>query len=93
MIEVTERARQELKKALDAQGQQEESTSGLRLALVGPDEFGLGVDVEKEGDKVVEHEGSKVLLVENALAEQLEGITIDVHESEAGPKLVMAKTE
>ncbi len=92
MVEVTERAREELKKALDAQVQADQPSTGLRLALVGPDEFGLGVDQEQEGDQVVEHEGAKVLIVETALAEKLDGITIDVHESEAGPKLVMSKT-
>ncbi len=91
MVEVTERAREELKKALDAQSDQ--PGNGLRLALVGPDEFGLGVDEEKEGDHVVQHEGAKVLIVENALAEKLDGITIDVHDSEAGPRLVMARSQ
>lgn len=91
MVEVTERAREELKKALDSQVV--DSGNGLRLALVGPDEFGLGVDEEKEGDQVVEHEGSKVLLVEGPLSDALDGITIDVHDSEAGPRLVMAKTQ
>ena len=91
MVEVTERAREELKKALDAQAV--EPDNGLRLALMGPDEFGLGVDKEKEGDQIVEHEGSKVLMVESKLADALDGITIDVHDSEAGPRLVMSKPQ
>jgi Fe-S cluster assembly iron-binding protein IscA len=91
MVEVTERAREELKKTLDAQSPQPQH--GLRLALVGPDEFGLGVDSEKDGDQVVQHEGSKVLMVQGALSQQLDGVTIDIHETEAGPRLVMAMTQ
>lgn len=91
MIEVTERAREELKKALEAQPT--EAGNGLRLSIVGPDEFGLGVDEEREGDAVIEHDGSKVLIVESALAEMLTDVTIDVHDSEAGPRLVMAKPQ
>ena len=91
MVEVTERAREELKKALDSQSDLPDS--GLRLAVIGPDEFGLGVDQEKEGDQVVEYQGAKVLIVEGELADKLDGITIDVHESESGPRLVMAKTQ
>jgi Fe-S cluster assembly iron-binding protein IscA len=93
MVEVTERAREELKKALDAQSQSEIADAGLRLALVGPDEFGLGVDTEKQGDEVVEHAGAKVLMIEGPLAEQLSGVTIDVHETEMGPRLVMSKSQ
>lgn len=91
MVVVTERAREELKRALDAQSV--EPKDGLRLSLVGPDEFGLGVDEEREGDAVIEHDGAKVLMVESALAEMLNDVTIDVHDSETGPRMVMAKTQ
>ena len=91
MVEVTERAREELKKALDAQSAG--PASGLRLALIGPGEFGLGIDKEQPGDQVVQHEGANVLLVEGALAEQLEGASIDIQESEEGPRLVMSMTQ
>jgi hypothetical protein len=40
-------------------------------------------------DQVVEHEGSKVLLVTKELAVSLQGITMDVQETSGGPKLVL----
>jgi len=45
------------------------------------------VDTETLGDQVVEHEGSKVLIVERELADQLEGVTVDVEDTPEGPRL------
>ena len=41
---------------------------------------------------MVEHDGSKVLLVENELAVNLEGITLDVEDSPEGCKLVIKQS-
>ena len=90
MIAVTERARQELKKILSVNVDDPEV--GLRLTAAGAGHFGLSADAEISGDQVVEHEGSKVLLVEQELADQLEGITLDVEDTPEGPKLAMFKS-
>ncbi len=46
--------------------------------------------MEKQGDQAVEHEDSKVLLVEKDLADTLQGITIDVEDTPEGAKLVVS---
>ena len=90
MITVTERAKEHLKQALDANCDQDaEEPQGLRLGMLGQGQFGLGIDTEREGDEVVEHDGSKVLLVESELAGQLQGITIDVQPTDDGEQLVI----
>ena len=48
-------------------------------------------DDEQEGDQVVEHEGSKILLVRAELTTQLEGVTIDCQDTPEGPQLVLSK--
>ena len=63
----------------------------MRLSASGQDKFGLGIDVEKPGDQVVKHKGSKVLLVEQGLAASLEGQTLDFTGTAEGPKFVFIK--
>ena len=87
MIEVSERAKQELKKIL--MDHVDNPQAGLRLTASEPGQFGLGLDVEMPGDQVVEHEGSKVLLVTKELAASLQGIQMDVQETPQGPKIVL----
>lgn len=87
MIEVSERAKQELKRIL--MDHVDNPQAGLRLTASEPSQFGLGLDVEMPDDQVVEHEGSKVLLVTKELAVSLQGITMDVQETSGGPKLVL----
>jgi len=88
MLEVSERAREELKKALDSNTSDPEQ--GLRLTITGPDQLGLGVDVERPGDEIYEHDGSKVLMVDENISKMVTGMSLDVHETEEGPRLMMA---
>ena len=88
MIEVTERARQELKRILTANTDEPEAC--LRLTANDQDQLGLAIDMERQGDQVVEHEDSKVLLVEKDLADTLQGITIDVEDTPEGARLVIS---
>ncbi|MFO8144058.1 MAG: hypothetical protein R6T78_05255 [Dehalococcoidales bacterium] len=87
MITVTDKAKQELKKTLsdnvDTPG------AGLRLVAREGGQLGLGVDIEKADDEVVEFEGSKVLIVEKNLADTLNKITLDVEDTKEGNKLVL----
>ena len=87
MIGVTDRAKQELKNILDDNTDDQES--GLRLVTNEQGQIGIAIDKERPGDNVVEHNGSKVLLVEEALASQLVGITIDIENAPEGPRLAI----
>ena len=88
MIGATELAKQELKRILNANTDKAEAC--LRLTANDQGQLGLAIDVEKEGDQAVEHEGSKLLLVEKDLADTLQGITIDVEETAEGARLVIS---
>ena len=90
MVTVTESAKEELKNTL-SEADISEPNMGLRLAQTAPEEFGLMLDEEQEGDQVVEHEGSKVLLVGADLMELLEGFTIDCQNTPEGQRLTISK--
>ena len=87
MINITEKAKKELKVLLVASV----DWPGARLRLLdrGQGKLGLGIDVEKPDDVVVEHEGIKLLVVEPRLASNLENITLDVDDTPNGPELVI----
>ena len=90
MLEVTERAKQELKKILT--DNIDNPQAGLRLSTATPGGYGLSPDMEAPGDYVVEHEGLRVLLVEEGLASNLEGVTLDVQDTPEGPRLAVYTT-
>jgi len=89
MLTVTDSAKQLLKETLSAHTDDPEI--GLRLELKPPGQLGIVLDREAEGDQVVEHEGTKVLLVAPELAPAVDGITLDVQDTADGPKLVVSK--
>lgn len=62
----------------------------MRLTADEQAQLRLAIDVERDGDQVVEHEDSKVLIVEKDLADILQGITIDIEETSEGARLVIA---
>jgi len=89
MIDVTERARQELKRLLFAKVDMPQAR--LRLIPDGQGELGLGIDIESPGDEIVEYKGSRVLVVEHGLADSLKGVILDVDDTPQGPQLVIAE--
>ncbi|MBL7124871.1 MAG: hypothetical protein ISS51_02095 [Dehalococcoidales bacterium] len=89
MLTVTESAKQLLKETLTAHS--DDPKVALRLTFNPPGEFGIALDREAEGDQVVEHEDTKVLLVASELAPVAEGVTLDVQDTADGPKLVLLK--
>jgi len=91
LLTVTNGAKQLLLEALLANTDDPEV--GLRLALGPGGQLALVLDKEAEGDQVVEHEGSKVLLVGAELAFVVDGVTIDVRDTEDGPRLVVLRPE
>jgi len=74
MIGVTERAKEELKKIIDKKV--DYPGAGLRLTASGRGNFGLKIDAEASGDRVVKHEGLTVLLVEGRLDNGLKEHTL-----------------
>ncbi len=89
MIHVTERARQELKRILAEKVEWPEAR--LRLMDRGQGKLGVGIDVEAPGDRVIEYEGTKVLIVEPELATNLKGVTLDVDDTPDGVELVLSE--
>ena len=89
MVNVTERAKQELKKLLAQKVDWPEAR--LRLMDRGKGIIGLGIDVEEPGDQIVEFEDKKVLICEHGLAMRLKGITIDVDDTPEGTKLIICE--
>jgi len=89
MVTVTESAKGLLKEILTAHSDDPEM--GVRLAPDSQGQLGLVLGKEDLGDQVVEHQGSKVLLVASELAPALEEVTLDVEDTAEGPKLVVQK--
>jgi Fe-S cluster assembly iron-binding protein IscA len=90
MIAVTDRAKQELQKIRSDKVDNPQAV----LRLVNSEQgLGLGVDIEMPGDKVVEHDGDKVLVVEEKLAGLLEGVTLDVEETAEGLQLTVFRAK
>jgi Fe-S cluster assembly iron-binding protein IscA len=90
MANVTEGAKQELGRIL-ASAKADDSEVCLRLVMGAGGQLSLVLDRETEGDQVVEHEESKVLLIGQELAMPLESVTIDCQETAEGPRLVISK--
>ena len=93
MLTVTERAKETLAR-LKRQSQIEDDDVGLRLSLAaslepGQGQFGLRADREALGDQVVEYGGTKVLLVEEELADALSDATIDAEPTERIDDLII----
>ena len=87
MINVTVRAKRELKKLLSQKA--DWSYARLRLMDRGKGILGLGIDIELPGDQVVEYQGVKVLNVSPELAKKVDGITIDVDNTLDGLEIVV----
>ena len=63
----------------------------LRLVWDSIGSFTLALDVQREGDEVVSHQGAPVLFVESPLPEGLQGNTLDVDESLEVPKIMLSR--
>ena len=87
MINVTKRAKQELRRLLSENVDWPEAR--LRIMDRGQGIIGLGIDVEAPGDLIVECEGERVLICEPVLATSLKGITLDVDDTPKGTELVI----
>ena len=92
MLEVTEYAREKLKVLLEAST--EDPAAGIRLTIAQSGQLGIVIDNEKPGDQVVEHKGSKVLLLDSIVSEAMSSFTLDTEETVEGNKFTLKeKTE
>ena len=91
MLIVTEEAKDVLGQVLANSDADEDQT--LRLTRNMNDEFGLAIDEERAGDQVVSHGPQTVLLIENELAHELQGVTLDATQLPEGPSLRMLRND
>ena len=85
MLTVTEGAKQHLKEVLTAGTG--DPDIGIRLTVDASGKYGVALDREAPNDHVVEHEGSKVLLLGHDVADQLAELTLDTHDTPEGARL------
>ena len=91
MLTVTDTAKVELKRILDKSSL--ESGKCLRLATPpvweGKGDFGIVIDEERVGDHSVDFQGSRVLMVDPTLAEQLPTAVLDFKDSPNGSRFTL----
>jgi hypothetical protein len=92
MIEVTEQAAQLLRDMrIELQGTTDEGRADKVLRLVHNGlSFGIGFDFPREGDHVIQSEGTDILLVDRELADAIPDATIGCQDTPEGPRLVIA---
>lgn len=78
MVNVTERAKGQLKKLLETRS--DDPSVGLRLGTTASGQFSVFPDREHRDDEVVEYRGSVVLLVGQDIAQMIGETTIDCDE-------------
>jgi hypothetical protein len=65
------------------------SQAALRLINTDEGEYGLHIDVETPGDKVVNYRGRKLLVIDKELADHLEGTILDTEITSEGIELAI----
>ena len=90
MVIVTTRAKEALAQIKES-ANVSDPMIGLRLEQATADRYSLFPDHEKPGDQIVEHEGAKVLLIDDELSEALAGAKIDGKATDQGLELVIAR--
>ncbi len=88
MLRVTDQAKIELKRLLD----KKVDWPGARLRLLerSGGALGLGIDIQSGRDRVVEYEGSALLVVEQELADRI-NVLLDVDTTSQGTELVISE--
>ena len=87
MITITEKAKEQLESMLTSKV--DNSQAALRLIATHEGEYGLHVDIENPGDKVVKYNGRKLLVIDGKLADNLEGTTLDAEITPEGVELAI----
>ena len=83
MIEITDRAKDELRRMLGSYHLDEGKVFRLATPPVweGEGDFGIVIDVGRDRDHVVEHEGAELLRIDPGTAEHLANAVMDFKES------------
>ena len=91
MVTVTAAAAERLREELQAAT--EEPEVGVRIIPSSsvPNQLEMVLDIEKEGDQVVDSEGVKILLLGSDIAQALEGMVIDYQETTQGGRFTISK--
>jgi len=91
MVTVTEKAREELGRLVATTSIANDKC--LRLTTppewVGEGDFGIVIDVERNGDRVIDHQDLKVLLIDPSLAKQLSSSVLDFKNPPDGPRFTL----
>lgn len=88
MIGITPQAKQVLLR-LKLSAPSDDPEVGIRLASGEGGRLELFPDTYRAGDRVVEHQGAKLLLVDQELFDALAGATMDCQQSGEGLQLVV----
>lgn len=91
MVTVTALAAEKLNEGLQAATTDPEVCIRLALSSSVPNRIEMVLDKAKEEDQIVENEGTKLILLDPEIAQQLEGMVIDYEESPQGGKFTLAK--
>ena len=65
------------------------SEAALRIVPLADGRVGLIMDMFRDGDQVVEHDGEKILVVGPELGDSLDGLVFDCVDTEAGKQLTI----
>lgn len=91
MVMITTRAKETLAQ-IRASANVSDPDIGLRLEAANAG-FGLFPDREKPGDQIIEHDGDKILLIDDKLSEALAGARIDCKRTGDEVQLVIGRVE
>lgn len=92
MLEVTERAKEELKKILIEQNVHDPEAA-MRLVINPSGELRFCIDIEFPEDQVTDYKGSPVLRLAPEVANCFEGQILDVKDFPDGPDFVLIPKE
>ena len=97
MITVTEKAAEELEALLErakiSDPQNAFDDVMLRLFTTDDGKLAIAPDTPLDGDQVIEHRGTSVLLVGWELSEAVDGLLIDCVDTDAGRKLRISRLD
>jgi Fe-S cluster assembly iron-binding protein IscA len=90
MLTVTEIAKEKLREHLQTKTTDPEMAIRLVISPSEPKQFTLVLDKEKEGDRVVESKGIKLLLIRPDLVSEIEGLVVDYQETPEGEGFIIS---
>lgn len=73
----------------DVAGEMTPSETALRIIPLPDGRVGLVLDMFRDGDQVVEHDGEKILVVGPELGDSLDGLVFDCVDTEEGRQLTI----